>query len=85
VHVQLGLVPFHLVTEILGVSNRLHRHRSAANEAISTKKKHISQKALFHHDASHGIIGNETHHYNTSNTLSNPKFCAESVFDVGLV
>ena len=47
------------------------------------QKTHISQKALFHHDASHGIIGHETHHYNTSKTLSNPKFCAESVFDVG--
>jgi hypothetical protein len=64
------------------MSNRLHRHRSAANEAISTKKN-TTHKKPFHRDASHGIIGHETHHYNTSKTLSNPKFCAESVFDVG--
>ena len=47
------------------------------------QKTHISQKALFQHDASHGIIGHEIHHYNTYKTLSNPKFYAESVFDVG--
>ena len=42
------------------------------------KKKHISQKALFHHDAYHGIIGHETTitipttPYPTQNFVLNP-------------
>jgi hypothetical protein len=75
-------MPFHLLTEILGVSNLLHRIDPRQMRRFR-QKKNTTQKALFHHDASHGIIGHETHHYNTYKTLSNPKFCAESVFDVG--
>ena len=46
-------------------------------------KNHTSHKKHPHHDASHGIIGHEINNSNNSNTQSTPKFCAESIFEVG--
>jgi hypothetical protein len=76
--VQLGLMSFHLLTEILGVSNRLHRHRSAANEAILTKKNTSHKKPssiMMHHmalSAMKYIIIIPTTHYPTQNFMLNP-------------
>ena len=46
-------------------------------------KNHTSHKKHPHHDASHGIIGHVINNNNNPNTLSDPKFCAESIFEVG--
>ena len=50
-----------------------------------SSKNHTSHQQRSNHDASHGIIGHTISHNNNSNTQSNPKFCAESVFEVGWV
>ena len=78
VHVQLGAMSFHLLTEILGGSNRLHRHRSAANEAILTKKTHLTKSPLPPWCITWHIIGHETTitipttPYPTQNFVLNP-------------
>ena len=81
-HLQLGLVTFHPLAEILGVSNRC----IGVVERLFVKKSsknHTSHKHHSNNDASHGIIGHKINNHNNSKILSNPKFYVESVCEVG--
>ena len=46
-------------------------------------KNHTSHKKHPHHDASHGNISHVINNINYSSMLPTPKFCAESIFEVG--
>ena len=85
---------FHLVSIEcicnLGWSHSIHSPRYCGGQIGGigvvvrfSSKNHTSHEQHSNHDASNGIIGHTISHNNNSNTLSNPKFYVESVFEVG--